>query len=40
MEKFRKKWYKKNVDPGFEIDYVPPVKEEKESKGCSHGMSE
>lgn len=38
MERFRKKWYKKNIDPKFEIDYEPPVKEE--SKGCTHGISE
>ena len=38
MERFRKKWYKKNIDPAFDITFTPPVKEEK--KECSHGMSE
>jgi len=38
MERFRKKWYKKNIDPAFDINFTPPVKEE--PKGCTHGMSD
>ena len=24
LEKFRRKWYKKNKDADFDVDYVPP----------------
>jgi len=40
MERFRKKWYKKNIDPAFDVNYEPPTPKEDKKDKCGHGMSE
>ena len=35
MEKFRRKWYKKTLDPDFDIDFVPESEKPKKTQARS-----
>ena len=29
MERFKHRWFRDNIDPGFDVDYNPPTEEQK-----------